>query len=698
MAKQEFRQIGVCLFADMQGYSAMMRRDEAAALDSLNKFKQELEKLVSKHQGKIISFYGDGCLALFHSARTSLQCATDLQLQFQRLGIDIRLGLHMGEVIHKENNIFGDSVNISSRIESMGQPGVVLFSKALHDQVRNNPDFPSVSMGTFLFKNIDEAIEVFALKAEGLKIPMPDELQGKFETTAQSPSIQKRKNLLIPIAGLLLLLALFFFYNRTDSASPLVALEKSIAILPFDNLSNDQEQAIYSMGIAEDILTQLSNSSDLRVISHNSSKRYFNSTKSNPQIADELKTKHLLRGSIRRVGQQFRVNVQLIDASKDRNIWGKQFNKRPDDLFDIQSEIALKVIHSLNARMLPDAKARIHKKPTTNLEAYEHYYKATFIWNDRTKENLEKAIQHFQTSIALDSSFALGFAGLSQAYYLYASHHSNSKDWKGSIEKIKTAAEQAIHLDPQLAESYVGLAKYYENHPGELDRKKAIELYQRAVSLRPSYALAHHWLGFLYNDVGWTAEAYKAIKLAHELDPYSTSLRAMLAETSSKIGDTTTAVQLFREELSQNPGNVLFTSLFLEHYIAHQQYAEAFAIAQLLPTELGVKTNQIKIWALSGKINEAKSLMASLDSSVYNEQTSFKPWEIRPLKLHTHLLDAEGRLDELFDILQSTAKRRLGWMQIIVRFPYSQAVRADARYEEVLKAARLWVEKEPAAF
>ena len=232
----ENHRLAAILFADIQGYTALMQTHEQQALAALDKFKKTLENLVPQHQGELIQFYGDGCLATFHSSIDAVTCAKELQLVFQSDPIvPVRIGLHAGDVVFKDGNVFGDAINIASRVESMGVPGSVLLSGNVRNQIKNKPEFELVGLGEFEFKNVVEGMMVYALKEQYLIIPNREDIKGKIKST--SKKIDFRKSFLLIAFGLFALLSIVLWKNKKEKSSvlPDKIRDERVAVLPFKN-------------------------------------------------------------------------------------------------------------------------------------------------------------------------------------------------------------------------------------------------------------------------------------------------------------------------------------------------------------------------------------------------------------------------------------------------------------------------------
>src|SRR5438128_10769215 len=247
----EEHKLAVVLFADIAGYTSLMQQDEKKALHTLTMFKKALQVATSGHTGKIVQYFGDGCLMTFESAVNALYCAIALYNDFTSTDVPVRIGLHLGDIVYKEGNAFGDGVNLASRVESMGVPGAVLMSKTLRDQIKNKKEYVLESMGTYQFKNVDEVIEIFALANPGFKIPVKGEMTGKL-----APEYSSNKRRL-----------------------------QSLAVLPFVNYSGDSKQNFFVDGMHDAVIAEVARITQLNVISRTSVLKFKDTSLSIPEIA-----------------------------------------------------------------------------------------------------------------------------------------------------------------------------------------------------------------------------------------------------------------------------------------------------------------------------------------------------------------------------------------------------------------------------
>ncbi|MFN2621212.1 MAG: tetratricopeptide repeat protein [Chthoniobacterales bacterium] len=296
---------------------------------------------------------------------------------------------------------------------------------------------------------------------------------------------------------------------------------KSIAVLPFDNLSRDPDNAYFCEGVQDEILTRLAKVADLKVISRTSTQHFKSAPEDLPEIAKKLGVMHILEGSVQKANDQVRVNVQLINALTDAHLWADTYDRKLTDIFGVESEIAKNIAETLQAKLTGSEKSSIAKAPTANPEAYEAYLKGRFFWNKRTGADLRKAIEYFNQAIAKDPNYALAYAGLADSYLLLPNYGGTSS--KEALPPARVAAQKALELDDSLAEAHASLGLLATI---ELDLDRAANELARAVQLKPNYATAHHWHSLSLMTLARFDPAIAEGKRAIELDPLSLIINA----------------------------------------------------------------------------------------------------------------------------------------------------------------------------
>jgi TolB-like protein/cytochrome c-type biogenesis protein CcmH/NrfG len=336
----------------------------------------------------------------------------------------------------------------------------------------------------------------------------------------------------VVVIGAAFSIGLFFVgrysVRNTASAAGTELSAKSIAVLPFDNLSRDPDNAFFAEGVQDEILTRLSKVADLKVIARTSTQKFKSSPENLPDIAKQLGALNILEGSVQKVNDQVRVNVQLINAMTNAHLWAEIYDRKLSDIFAVQSDIAKTVADTLQARLTGSEKQMMAAQPTTDTAAYELYHKGRSLWEKRTGDNIPKAIAFYEQAIAHDPNYALAYAGLSSAYIL--SPFYAGADRLSTSPKAKEAALKALRLDPNLAEAHLALGKVL--FFSEIDLVGAMREYKRAIELKPNDAGAHHWYG---NDalaaLGQFDEAIAEGRRSVELDPLSVVINADLGQT-----------------------------------------------------------------------------------------------------------------------------------------------------------------------
>jgi len=380
------------------------------------------------------------------------------------------------------------------------------------------------------------------------------------DTMPVAPGQKKHAWMYVAIVGAVLSIGLFFlgrygFRNATSSSSELPG--KSIAVLPFDNLSRDPDNAYFAEGVQDEILTRLAKVADLKVISRTSTQRFKSAPSDLREIAKQLGVMHIVEGSVQKANDQVRVNVQLINAMTDAHLWADTYDRKLTDIFSVESEIAKTIADTLQAKLTGSEKQMMAAHPTTDTAAYELYHKGRSLWEKRSGDNIPKATAFFEQAIARDPNYALAYAGLAQAYILVPFY--TGADRFDAYAKAKDAAIKALRLDSNLAEAHAALGKVL--FFSEIDLAGAMREYKRAIELAPNDATAHHWFA---NDtlaaLGQFEEAIAEGKHSVELDPLSIVINVDLGETFYYARRYDEAARQMRKALEIDPTS------FYAHY------------------------------------------------------------------------------------------------------------------------------------
>ena len=417
MRKEPTRQLAAIMFADMVGYTALMQENEERARVQRDRHRAIQTAAVNAHHGEVLQYYGDGTLSIFTSAVEAVECAVGIQLSLKDEElIPLRIGVHTGDIVHDQDGVYGDSVNVASRIEGLAAPGGVVVSDKVFDEIKNHPSLSTVSLGPVRLKNVERATPVFAISNEGLSVPTEEYVLAKAagrsvvppatakesaEGAGQPTSLQPGQTpraffnkvkgrpgvlvMAILVAVTMAASAIFAWGGREEEPSgsgpgpTALASQRRpiIAVLPFLNMSaqENEDAAFLATGLHDELLTQLSKIAGLDVIARTSVMQYVGTEKTMSEIGRELGASTVLEGSLMRAGDQVRLNVQLIDAETNTHIWADTYDREFTvvNVFDIQSDLADQVALALQARVIPAEQARIAELPTQSLDAYTLY-------------------------------------------------------------------------------------------------------------------------------------------------------------------------------------------------------------------------------------------------------------------------------------------------------------------------------------
>ncbi len=540
------RQLAAIMFTDIVGYTALMGEDEQKAFELLKKNRSVQRPIIEKFNGLWLKEIGDGVLASFTTVSDAVYCAKEIQKTcLKEDDLVLRIGIHQGEVVFEGDDVFGDSVNIASRLEPLAPIGGILVSESVNRDLRNKKGIETKFVGEETFKNVKDPVKIYQVKVAGVETPI---------ATTTQPTVDQYKDgisrgVLIGGGVIILLLVAFVIYQYRIKEPPNLPqptmeteIEKSIAVLPLSSLSMDPENLIFADGIVEDLLSRLSMIEGLKVISRTSSEMYREKgTKSLPQIARELGVSYIIEGSVQRVGEKARINIQLIDARRDAHIWSQLFDRDIQDIFKTQSEITIHVASVLNALLTPQQTTEIQKNRTDNVKAFELYQLGRFYWNKRTGEGYQTSIDYFGQAIAEDPYYGLAYAGLADTYHLMS-----LQGWIETKEGRDKAAElalKALELDESLAEAHTVLASIYTYI--DMDWEGAEKEYLRAIDLNFNYSTAHQYYSEHLSITGKHQQAREQINIALELDPLSFVIRYVSTDLYFNRG-------LFNEALAEN--------------------------------------------------------------------------------------------------------------------------------------------------
>ena len=494
----------------MAGYTALMQENEQLAKAKQKHLKDVLDPTVKKNNGKILQYYGDGSLSIFSSAIDGVTCAIEIQQQLkQEPTVDLRIGIHTGDISVEDDGVYGDGVNLASRIESLAVPGSIFISEKVADELKNQHQISTRELGYFELKNVKAPVKLFAVTNNGLVIPSRDQLKGKTKP---------------PV-------------NR-------------LAVLPFVNLSADPENEYFSDGITEELLNSLTKVEGLQVTSRTSAFAFKGKLDDVREIAIKLNVDKILEGSVRKAANRVRITAQLINAADGYHIWSENYDRDLTDIFHVQDEISTIIANRLRENLsLASKNEHLVKKSAKNINAYTLYLKGLHYWHKLTPADSYKAIECFQQAIDLEPGYA-------QAYAMMAIVYSNL----GATGQLKPEkafgfasqySDKALQLDDTVAESHIARARVYLFY--EKKWQAAYDALQKAIQLNPAATESYRLMSYYYIVTGKKNEAVKTLEKALEADPLSTVINNYLGEAYTMAERYDDADRIAEKQLEINP-------------------------------------------------------------------------------------------------------------------------------------------------
>ena len=636
------RQLAAIMFTDIVGYTALMGSNEQKAFELLNKNRQIQKPIIEKFHGRWIKELGDGVMASFSTVTDAVLCASEIQNACEAIdGLKLRIGIHQGEVIFEDSDVFGDTVNIASRLQALAPIGGIWISESVYKNVSNNSQVRTKFVHEEVLKNVKEPVRVYeVLTKDVIRI---------------SDATVKNKE-----------------------PEP---VRKSVAVLPFVNMSNDPEQEYFSDGVAEEILNSLAHIKDLKVAGRTSSFQFKGKNIDLREMGEKLGVSTVLEGSVRKQGSRVRITSQLINVADGFHLWSEKFDRQMDDIFVIQDEIALAITENLKVILLDEEKAAISSVFTENQRAYELYLRGKYEWGKRNKHGFLKSIDYFNEAIAEDPQYSLAYAGAADSYSLLCAYHILSPD--ASIPAAKKAADRAMRLHPMLAEAHeaVGHIDLLEGR----EWKKAEQHYLKAIELNPGFSTARQRHALILATTGKFTEALTEIEKAVELDPLSKIISTDSALIHYIMGDYDLAIKKSRKVLEMDPA---FSVALLVQGLALQQLGEREAAQASFRKESSVSSSTIAKAALASAIAKedpdgALKLLSELKSNSAEQFVS--PYSIAAIYA------ALGNADEVFNWLNKAVEENSAWI-IHLHFsadPRLHEYKSDERYAKLLQRITL---------
>jgi adenylate cyclase len=507
------RQLAVIMFTDIVGYTALMGNDEQKAFDILKKNRELQKPVIEEYTGRWIKELGDGVMASFNTVSDAINAAVKIQEAcIAAKDFQLRIGIHLGEVVFENDDVFGDGVNIAARIQAIANPGSIFVSEPVHHNIINKQGIDSKFVKQETLKNVKEPVRIYEV--------LTRHIQPVSSTAETVQSVIKTLQ------------------------------EKSIAVLPFINMSNDPEQEYFT----EEIISNLSRLKDMRTVSRTSSMQYKGTQKDIQTIGKELNVMYIMEGSVRKSQDNLRITAQLIEVSNDTNLWGETYKGKLADVFDIQEQVSREIADALRIRLTPAEDVNLTKRSTENPEAYDYYLRARNFLYRRTRNTMLFAIQLFEKAIDLAPTYAAAFAGLGETYATFYQQFERKEIW---LEKAIESGLRALMYDSASSDAYSALGLAYFNkgkiHEAQVATQKAIELDRNDF--------VGYWiLGRIYYTTDRNKEAVDQFKKVIELYPEFYAAYYDLMIVYEKLGEkekyaelTDSAFEVFPIYISKHP-------------------------------------------------------------------------------------------------------------------------------------------------
>ena len=662
------RQLAAIMFTDIVGYTAMMQQNEEKAVAVIKHYNSVLEKWVTNFNGQVLNYYGDGSLCIFSSATDAVNCSLAVQKDLKSEPVvPLRIGLHIGEVFFEDAKALGDGVNVASRVQSLGQENTILVSEEIHDKIKNNPSIVATSLGHFDFKNVGKSMEVFALTNEGLFVPQRKKMQGKLK----KKNVQRR-NIIAALSLLIIVAAIFFIYKNSFNKNDKVS-DKSIAVLPFADMSAGKDQEYFSDGLSEELINLLAKIPELKVIGRTSSFSFKGKNEDLRSIAQKLGVSNILEGSVRKDGNKIRVTAQLIRAGDGSHLWSDSYDRDLEAIFKLQDEIAKEVVQQLKLKLI-DIPSSI-SSGTGNIEAYNLVLQGNYFFDKLDKDNVAKAVDFYNRALAIDSNDARAWGKLANA--ISRQSFQNYIDQNTGYEKARQAALKAISLEKNYAAGYLELADIKLYH--DFDWNGARSAYEMAISLEPGNAEIINGLGDADHPVGRLKEAVEMYKKSILLNPLKPITHMNLGNALTTGGRFEEAIPYFKTVLELNPQHQRAHMYIGRNYIMMGKPNVALEEMQKENVENFKIFGLALVYHALGRKTEADEKLKEFIEN-YRDNWSY---------LIAQLYAFRGEKEEAFAWLETAYNKKDSWLFWVKGDPLLKNLKTDPRYNAFLKKMNL---------
>ena len=656
------KKLTAIMFTDIAGFTALSAKDEKLAFDLIEKQRELLKPIVNRHDGKWLREIGDGLLLSFSSSTEAVKCAIEIQKVSKDVdNLNLRIGIHQGDIIEQAGDLFGDDVNIASRIEPFAAVGGVAISDKVNRDISSSSEIRTKYVGEPKLKGVTQEVKVYCITSHGLPETKLSDVSAKLEKRT-TPWIRYAVPLLLIMA-----IGSYFLIGTEKAIS-------SIAVLPLANMSNDPEQDYFAIGMTEELITELSKISALKVTSRQSVMRFKDSELSMSEIARLLGVDAIIEGSVFRVGDSVRITTQLIHGATDEHLWADRFDRELKNILILHSEVAKAIAKEIKITLTPEEETLLSNARPVNPETYEAYLKGMFYLDKSDPNEFNKGLMYLNEAIEKNPGDPLAYTGLAQGYINIG--HGPAPP-PGVWSKAEAATLTALKLDPTLAEGHASLARvklYYQ-----WDWQGAELEFERTIELDPSLAKnRYHHAWFLYL-TGHMDEAIVEHTLAKELNPLTPLHTAWLGGLYYLDGQYERAIEEARNSLELNPEYGTGLLILGYAYLGMGKHEEAIAAHEKMASVAPWWSYALgATYARTGNISGAEKILAEL------EEAEATPWGAFTL---ISLNAALGNLDEAFKWLDYEQPHAwIPWVAVMTEF---EPLRDDPRFKEFLVRMKL---------
>lgn len=635
MSNKKVRQLAAIMFTDIVGYTALMQGDETKAAAVRKRHRVVFEAQHEIFHGEIVQYYGDGSLSVFKSAIEAVECAIAIQNRLQEPDpVPLRIGLHMGDIVYDKTEVYGDGVNLASRIESMAVSGAILLSGKINDELKNHKEITTSLLDSFELKNVAEPVEVFAITNKGIAVPALSDLKGK--------------------------------------STP---ISKTIAVLPFVNMSTSIDNEYFSDGITEEIINALAKINSLKVTSRTSSFFFKNKNISIKEIGNELGVSTILEGSVRLSGNMLRITAQLIQAAQDFHFWSETWDRKLENIFEIQDEISLIIADKLREQFGHfEIQEHLVKKQTESFDAYEYCLKAKFHERKWNSEDTKTAISFYEKALAIDSNYAEAHLGLAECYSFLGT--TSSIPFEEGWGKTINHTNQALALNGQSSGVHYQLSN--QAFFIEADFNKALIEGKKAIALNPNNAQAQQNISFLYTLSGDLEKAHIHLEIAVSINPLSEETLFFRGYYHYMIEDYVQSLEMMDQCLSANDKNIPAHSIKATCLLQLGRYDEVIQYFDSIPAEIIIPGEKTGIIGLAYALKQDV-----VNASVYLEQLIEQSKEVDGFAADSYLFMMYvlmGDLDKAFEWVAQGIENNS--FLLFLRFvdPILNPLKKDPRY------------------